>query len=142
MAGQKTQKRNVCSRQKSVGYRTEKSPVACAHQRSDPRSHAGVRRIGRAELHRQVVVGNDEDKAAVAQLELYKVVLAVRIVRLVEVGERGDLMQRGCFDHVRHCRDAWQDFAAAKRRSELIVQPTSAASNTKIRPTASDLRRR
>lgn len=49
----------------------------------------------------QIVVDDLENEIAVTDFKSYEVVLAVRVVRFIEVFKRGDLMQRDCFDHVR-----------------------------------------
>jgi hypothetical protein len=61
----------------------------------------------------------------VAVVEGSVVMFFGRVVFFIEVFKRGDLLKCGRFDHIRQFRNACrkQDFAAAKRGAELIVQP-------------------
>lgn len=56
-----------------------------------------------------IVVDNREDEIAIAHFEFYEVVLLVRVIALVEVGKRGDLMQCGRFDHFGQLRNACRE---------------------------------
>jgi hypothetical protein len=62
-------------------------PIMCEHERADTLGHIRVGRIWGSHLHRQVVVCDVKDKLAIAKIKAQKIVLAVRVVVLVEVRE-------------------------------------------------------